>query len=151
MSHQHINPIAPRDLVKQLRTLVPLRPLTLSESYTLAERQASQALDLAGLTEPGLTLRWLLDPPRVEVRLAPRHRMDRLSGMTTFSHGRYLILINQNDVHARRRFTQPRRTSTLGMSKQAGKWSATSAIARLEGDEVEQPSASARAWHRPRH
>jgi hypothetical protein len=105
MSHQHITPIAPRDLVKQLRTLVPLRPLTLSESYTLAERQASQALDLVGITEPGLTVSWLLDLPRVEVRLAPRHRMDRLSGMTTFSHGRYLILINQNDAHARRRFT----------------------------------------------
>jgi hypothetical protein len=104
MSH-HQSLVAPRDLIKQLRALIPLRHLTFAESFTLAERQAGYALTLVGVTEPGMALGWLLDLPRVEVRLAPRYRMERISGMTTFTRGRYLIVINQNDPHARRRFT----------------------------------------------
>ena len=104
MSH-HQPLVAPRDFIKQLRALIPLRQLTFAESFTLAERQAGHALTLVGATEPGMALSWLLELPRVEVRLAPRYRMERLSGMTTFTHGRYLIVINQNDTHARRRFT----------------------------------------------
>ena len=35
----------------------------------------------------------------------PRYKMDRLSGATTFSKGRYLILVNKGDPQQRRRFT----------------------------------------------
>lgn len=95
----------PRDIVAQLRAPVPLRPLTMGDAYTIAEHQATTALRLAGIISPHVSLRWILELPRTEVRVEPRHAMHRLSGSTTFSNGRYLILINKNDAHARRRFT----------------------------------------------
>lgn len=95
----------PRNIVAQLRTSVPLRPLTVGDAYTLAERQATKALHLTGITSPHVSLRWILDLPRTEVRVEPRHAMTGLSGSTTFSNGRYLIVVNKNDAHARRRFT----------------------------------------------
>jgi hypothetical protein len=95
----------PRDVVRRLRANVPLRPLTLGDAYTVAEHQATTALALAGITAPHVTLDWILDLPRTEVQVEPRHAMNGLSGSTTFLHGRYLILVNKNDAHARRRFT----------------------------------------------
>lgn len=95
----------PRDMVTQLRALAPLRPLTLGDAYTVAERQATKALQLAGITAPHIRLDWILDLPRTEVQVEPRHNMSGLSGSTAFSNGRYLIVINKNDAHARRRFT----------------------------------------------
>lgn len=77
MSHQHITQSPRATWPSSCARSCRCAPLTLSESYMLAERQASQALDLVGITEPGPTVGWLLDLPRVEVRLAPRHRMDR--------------------------------------------------------------------------
>lgn len=92
-------------VVKELRALVPHRQLTLSESYTLAEKQANRALQLVGQAQPDVNLGWILELPRVEVRLSPRFKMDGLAGFTTFSHGRYVVMVNKNDSHARRRFT----------------------------------------------
>ncbi|MGH3938714.1 MAG: ImmA/IrrE family metallo-endopeptidase [Pseudonocardiaceae bacterium] len=95
----------PRDMVAQLRAVAPLRPLTMGDAYTVAERQATTALRLAGITAPHVSLSWIFDLPRTEVRLEPRYVMNGLSGSTTFSKGRYVIVINKNDAHARRRFT----------------------------------------------
>lgn len=95
----------PRTIVRELRALVPHRPLTLGESYTLAEKQANRALQLAEQKQPDVNLGWVLELPRVEVQLSPRFKMDGLSGFTTFSHGRYVVMVNRNDSHARRRFT----------------------------------------------
>lgn len=93
------------NIIKELRALIPHRPLTYSESYMLAEKQASRALSLLGQTEPDVNLGWILDLPRVELQLAPRHKMDGIAGFTTFTRGRYFIMVNKNDTHARRRFT----------------------------------------------
>ena len=71
----------------------------------LAERQAIKALQLSGIRAPHVSLDWILDLPRTEVQVEPRHAMHGLSGSTTFSKGRYLIVVNKNDAHARRRFT----------------------------------------------
>src|SRR5947208_2943959 len=87
-----------RGLVKELRSLLPHRPLTLSQSLTHAERQANYALQLVGQTEPEVNLSWILDLPKVEVQLAPRYKMDGLAGFTTFSHGRYFVMVNKNDT-----------------------------------------------------
>jgi len=95
----------PRDIVAQLRQVSPLRPLTMGDAYAVAERQATKALQLAGITAPHVGLDWILDLPRTEVQVEPRHNMHGLSGSTSFSRGRYLIVINKNDAHARRRFT----------------------------------------------
>lgn len=92
-------------IVRELRALIPHRQLTLGESYTLAERQATRTLQILGQTEPDVNLGFVLTLPRVDVHLAPRFKMDGLSGFTTFSHGRYVIMVNKNDSHARRRFT----------------------------------------------
>jgi hypothetical protein len=93
------------NIVQLLRALVPTRPLTLSESYTLAEQQASRALALLDIKQPPVDLGWIVDLPRVDVQLSPRYQMDGFSGATTFANGRYLVIINKNDGHARRRFT----------------------------------------------
>jgi IrrE N-terminal-like domain len=94
-----------KGVVKTLRAMVPLRPLTASEAYGLAERQAGRALQTLGIREPGLSLGWVTELPRVEVRPTPRYKMHGLSGVTNYSHGRYLILVTKNDAHARRRWT----------------------------------------------
>jgi hypothetical protein len=94
-----------RQAIKELRALVPTRPMTLSESYTKAEQQATASLRLIGITHPSIDLGWIFELPKVDVQLRPRYRMDGLSGVTTFTGGRYLVLVNKNDSHARRRFT----------------------------------------------
>ncbi len=95
----------PRDIVTQLRALAPLRPLTMGDAYTVAERQAITALRLAGIHSPHVSLEWILALPRTEVHVEPRHAMHGLSGSTTFSKGRYVIVVNKNDAHTRRRFS----------------------------------------------
>jgi IrrE N-terminal-like domain len=92
-------------IIKELRALVPIRPLTLSESYTLAEEQASRALRLVGVAKPAVDLGWVVELPRVSVELGPRYKMSGFSGATTFTDGRYLVLVSKNDGHVRRRFT----------------------------------------------
>ncbi|HZN17009.1 MAG TPA: ImmA/IrrE family metallo-endopeptidase [Micromonosporaceae bacterium] len=52
-----------------------------------------------------VALGFIIEQPKVELQLAPRFKMDGLFGLTTFTHGRYLIVINKNDSHVRRRFT----------------------------------------------
>ena len=59
-----------RHMIKELRSLLPQRPLTLAESYAMAERQAHYALQLAGQDQPDIDLGWILDLPKVQVQLA---------------------------------------------------------------------------------
>lgn len=92
-------------IVKELRALIPDRPLTLGESYTLAEKQANYALQLTNQTVPGVALDWIFELPKVEVHVVPRFKMDGFSGLTTFSRGRYVVMVNKNESHAHRRFT----------------------------------------------
>lgn len=94
-----------RHIIKELRALMPHRALPLGESYLLAEKQANYALQLLGQREPDVNLGWILELPKVEVQLGPRYKMDGLSGFTTFSRGRYVVMVNKNDSHSRRRFT----------------------------------------------
>jgi len=98
--------IKTKEVVKTLRAMVPLRPLTVSVAYGLAERQAARALQMLDIREPGLSLGWITELPRVEVKPTPRYKMHGLSGVTNYSHGRYLILVTKNDAHARRRSTR---------------------------------------------
>lgn len=95
----------PAGLIRDLRQLMPLRPLAVHEAYVLAEQQATELLRLLHLVQPSVPLRWILDLPKVEVRLEPRYRMTGLAGMTTWRKGRYLTIINRNDSHGRRRYT----------------------------------------------
>ena len=92
-------------LVREVRAIVPVRPLGLGEAYSIAERQATKTLERLDIRQPGQSLAWVTELPRVDVRLVPRYKMNGLSGVTSYSRGRYLVLVNKNDAHARRRWT----------------------------------------------
>jgi Zn-dependent peptidase ImmA (M78 family) len=97
--------VEPEEIIQELRSLVPLRPLNIGECYILAEKQATYALELVGQTQPEVSLRWVTELPKVAVKLQPGYKMTPVAGAMTFSKGRYVIVINKNDCHARRRFT----------------------------------------------
>lgn len=103
MNTATINPMS--DLVRDLRASVPMRAITVSEAYSLAERQATKTWQLLGNRTPGASLGWITELPRVEVKLMPRYKMSSLSGATRYVRGRYLVLVTKNDAHARRRWT----------------------------------------------
>ncbi len=95
----------PASLIRELRQLIPLRPLALHEAYRWAEQQADEILRLMCIEQPSVPLRWIFDLPKVEVRLEPRYRMVGVAGLTTWRKGRYLTIINRNDSPGRRRYT----------------------------------------------
>src|SRR5689334_25418868 len=94
-----------RTAIEEVRDLMPRRPLLLTEAYTVAERQAYRLLELLEITYPHVTYDKLLALPNIEIHLEPNYRMTHFSGMSRFSHGRWLILIDKNDMHGRRRYT----------------------------------------------
>jgi Zn-dependent peptidase ImmA (M78 family) len=96
----------PHDVIARLRQLTPVRPLTLSEAYALAELHANRLLELQGVRKPGpVDLLWIRDLPRVRIIPRPRHEMPTLAGFTQWEDGQYKIYINQNSNLGRRRFT----------------------------------------------
>jgi len=97
--------IKERTVIEQVRDLMPRRPLLMTEAYSVAERQAYKLLDLLEIQFPHVTYDGLLALPNIEVHLEPNYRMTHFSGMSRFSHGRWLILIDKNDIHGRRRYT----------------------------------------------
>jgi Zn-dependent peptidase ImmA (M78 family) len=99
------SPGAEGKIVSELRSLVPVRPLRYHEHLQLAERQASHLLQLLDQRQPAVELAWLTDLDGVTVVLQPRWKMEGLSGLTTWHEGRWIIGINKNNSHARRRFT----------------------------------------------
>lgn len=94
-----------RTVIEQVRDLMPRRPLLLTEAYTIAEQQANKLLALLEITYPHVTYDKLVTLPNVEVRLEPNYRMTHFSGMSRFSHGRWIILVDKNDIYGRRRYT----------------------------------------------
>lgn len=94
-----------RTIIDEVRDLMPRRALTLSDAYQIAELQAIRLVELLGLKAPHVTYDQLLALPNVEVQVEPKHRMDHIAGISRFSKGRWLIVVDKNDVHGRRRFT----------------------------------------------
>jgi predicted transcriptional regulator len=96
----------PSDIVRQLRALMPMRPLTLSDAYTIAELQASKTVSLLGVNQfQAVELGWITRLPRVRVIARPRHEMPTLAGFTQWENGTYLVAVNRNNNVGRRRFT----------------------------------------------
>lgn len=95
----------PRNVLPELRRLMPTRTLRLYEHLGIAERQATRLHRLLGQTAPATDLTWLTELPGVTVVLVPRWKMDGLSGMTTWDSQRWVIGVNGGNPHARRRFT----------------------------------------------
>lgn len=93
------------NILREVRALMPMRPLTLSEAFTVAELQATKLLQVLGETGPAVNVAKLADLPKVEVQTQPRHRMPTLAGFTQWVDGRWLIVVNRDSVPGRRRFT----------------------------------------------
>jgi predicted transcriptional regulator len=94
-----------RTVIEQVRDLMPRRPLLLTEAYRVAELQATKLLELLEITYPHVTYDKLLALPNVEIHLEPNYRMTHFSGISRFSRGHWVILIDKNDIHGRRRYT----------------------------------------------
>src|SRR5690242_7485521 len=96
----------PNTIVRQLRTLMPMRPLTLSDAYAVAELQANKTVQLLGVHQfQAVELDWITRLPRVRVVPKARHEMPTLAGFTQWENGTYLIAICRNNSTGRRRFT----------------------------------------------
>jgi Zn-dependent peptidase ImmA (M78 family) len=94
------------ELLTNVRRLVPLRRLAYYEHLLLAERQASRLRSLLDQTEPAANLSWLTDGlDNIQVVVEPLWRMDKISGITTWADGHWVIGVNKSHPPARRRFT----------------------------------------------
>lgn len=93
----------PTATIRQLRDLVPLRPLSMAESLRIAELQAMRLLELAGVEKPPVPETIITRLPRIQVERLPLDHAT--SGITEWSHGRWLILINAGQVHGRQRYS----------------------------------------------
>lgn len=94
-----------RTIIEQVRDLMPRRALTLAEAYKVAELQAVRLQELVGTPAPPMRFDQLLALPNVEVQLEGDYKMDHFSGLSRFTKGKWLIIVDRNDPHGRRRFT----------------------------------------------
>lgn len=89
-------------VITQLRDFVPIRPLTRTEAFRIAELQALRFLDAVGATEPPVREETISGLPRVHVeRISPLP----VSGATHWEHGHWLILLNGGEPLVRQRFS----------------------------------------------
>lgn len=89
-------------VITQLRDFVPMRPLTRTEAYRIAEMQATRFHRLLGLEDGPLREETITELPRMHVqRFSPLP----VSGATEWSHGRWLVLLNGAEPLARQRFS----------------------------------------------
>lgn len=92
--------------MRKLRGIMPARSVSLTEAYMLAERQATELLRLLEVRYVPVPVARINELPRVEIQVEPRHRMLDKSGFShRWENGRWLIVVNRNDVPGRRRFT----------------------------------------------
>lgn len=96
---------AGRTVLEQVRDLMPRRPLSMTEAYSIAERQAYTLLDLLDIRGPHVTYDKLLKLPNIEIILEPDYLLEHISGLSRFYKGQWLIMVDKNDIHGRRRFT----------------------------------------------
>jgi Zn-dependent peptidase ImmA (M78 family) len=95
-------PHGERAVLAILRTKAPHRALTPREAAQVAEWQATSLLELAGLTEPPTPAALIAELPRVLVHTD----VDLpVSGCTSWSNGRWLIVLNGAEPYARQRFS----------------------------------------------
>lgn len=89
-------------LLYQLRTLMPMRPLTQFEAYRVAELQANRMLEAANIDEPGTPDELIMGLPFLTVNL----RSDLpVSGLTRWVKPRWQIYVNKNEPAVRRRYS----------------------------------------------
>ena len=90
------------NIIRQLRDLVPLRPLTPAESMRVADLQAIRLLSLSGVEFAPVPEAVIADLPRVHVeRMTPAP----VSGAAQWSRGRWLIVLNGAEPWGRQRYS----------------------------------------------
>jgi Zn-dependent peptidase ImmA (M78 family) len=92
-------------IIRQLRALMPSRPLELHEAGSVAERQATLLLELLGQREPAVDVGLIAELPRIEVKVEPSLSLGGVSGFAQWIRGRWLIVVNRDESGTRRRFT----------------------------------------------
>ena len=91
-----------RPTLATLRDLVPLRPLTIAEACSIAERQALQLVPTLGGQDGPVEESVISRLPHVEVL---RTSLLSDSGASGWHKGRWLILLNDRDSITRQRFS----------------------------------------------
>ena len=94
-----------KDIISEARALMPGRPLIHGEALMLAERQALLLLKLLKIKEAPVDVFRLAELPSVSVKVEPRYKMNDLAGYATMCGSKSVIIVNENDAPARRRFT----------------------------------------------
>ena len=90
------------NVIRELRDLVPLRPLTVIESQRVAEMQATKFLALVGIDRPPFPESAIANLPRVQLeRMSPAP----MAGATQWSRGRWLIVVNGMEPKGRQRYS----------------------------------------------
>jgi predicted transcriptional regulator len=92
----------PTFVIRQLRQLVPPRPLKPWETRRVVELQANRFRELLGIDTPELPDSTIMTLPRVHVAYDPNLPV---SGATAWHNGRWLILINSLEDFTRQRFS----------------------------------------------
>jgi Zn-dependent peptidase ImmA (M78 family) len=96
----------PTSIIRQLRAMMPMRPLREREAKSIAERQAILLLHLLGQREPHeVEVELIAELPRIEVNRESNLRAGGISGFSQWSRGRWLIGLNRDDSPTRQRFT----------------------------------------------
>lgn len=95
----------PQPIVRQLRSLMPLRPLEEHEARGIAERQAMKLLQLLDQHEPAVDVGLISELPKIEVKVDSALNGTKVLGFSQWSRGRWLIVIKEDDSMTRRRFT----------------------------------------------
>jgi Zn-dependent peptidase ImmA (M78 family) len=99
---EQIDRINEASVLKTLRDLVPLRPLSYRESLQLAELQASRLLELFEIRGPLVPDELITELPRIAVRY---DNALPVSGSAHWEGGRWIITLNTNEPRVRQRFS----------------------------------------------
>ncbi len=91
-----------KNIIRELRDLAPLRPLSVAEAIRTADLQATRLLALVGIEEGPV--------PESAITTLPRIRVERMtpalvSGSVKWARGHWVIIINGAESWGRQRFT----------------------------------------------
>jgi Zn-dependent peptidase ImmA (M78 family) len=91
-----------RSLLRDLRRLMPQRPLGFGEALRIAELQANRLLQWRGILEPPVPASLVAKFPRVQVEtIYPLG----VSGATAWSDGRWQVILNAGEPAVRQKFS----------------------------------------------
>ncbi|MCP4307047.1 MAG: ImmA/IrrE family metallo-endopeptidase [bacterium] len=89
-------------MINQLQKLVPHRQLNYNEALTLAEQQAQRLRRMLHINYPAITNTELRSIPGVVIETVPNLKV---AGATRQAGNLWIIIINQDDIAPRQRFT----------------------------------------------